>query len=85
MHLYDPRERELLPAVGLLRARDAETGKTQWIDTNSRRVRERYANWYAAHMDYFNTAFQQSRADTLSVETTEDYVKELLRFFQRRG
>jgi uncharacterized protein (DUF58 family) len=84
MHLYDPREREL-PAVGLLRAQDAETGKTQWIDTDSRRVRERYADWYAEHMNYFNQAFQQSRADTLSVETTEDYVKELLRFFQRRG
>jgi hypothetical protein len=84
MHLYDPREREL-PAVGLLRARDAETGKTQWIDTDSSRVRERYADWYAEHMNYFNQAFQKSRADTLSVETTEDYVKELLRFFQRRG
>ncbi len=34
LHLYDPREKEL-PAVGLLRATDAESGKTQWIDTDS--------------------------------------------------
>ncbi|CAH1001258.1 hypothetical protein LEM8419_02157 [Neolewinella maritima] len=84
LHLYDPREREL-PAVGLLRAKDAETGKTQWIDTDSARVRDRYAGWYNDTMDYFNAAFRQSGADTLSVETTEDYVKELLRFFKRRG
>ena len=84
LHLYDPREREL-PAVGLLRARDAETGRTQWIDTDSRRVRERYAGWYNENMDYFASAFRQSGADTLSVETTEDYVRELLRFFKGRG
>ena len=84
LHLYDPREREL-PPVGLLRATDAESGKTQWIDTDSRQVRERYAGWYNENMDYFNAAFRQSGADTLSVETTEDYVKELLRFFKRRG
>ena len=84
LHLYDPREREL-PAVGLLRARDAETGKTQWIDTDSARVRERYAGWYEENMAYFAGAFRQSGADTLSVETTEDYVRELLRFFKGRG
>ncbi|WP_420461431.1 DUF58 domain-containing protein [Neolewinella sp.] len=84
LHLYDPREREL-PAVGLLRAKDAETGKTQWIDTDSARVRERYAGWYEENMVYFASAFRQSGADTLSVETTEDYVRELLRFFKGRG
>ena len=84
LHLYDPREREL-PAVGLLRAKDAETGRTQWIDTDSARVRERYAGWYEENMDYFNSAFRQSGADTLSVETTEDYTRELLRFFKGRG
>ncbi len=84
LHLYDPREREL-PEVGLLRARDAESGITQWIDTDSKRVRDRYAHWYTENMDYFNDSFRQSGADTLSVETTEDYVKELLRFFKRRG
>ena len=84
LHLFDPRERAL-PAVGLLRAQDAETGRTQWIDTDSRRVRDRYAQWYEQNMGYFNDAFRQSGADTLSVETTEDYVKELLRFFKRRG
>ncbi|MCP9234309.1 DUF58 domain-containing protein [Lewinella sp. JB7] len=84
LHLYDPREREL-PPIGLLRTVDAESGKTQWIDTDSKHVRTRYADWYSENMGYFNDSFRQSGADTLSVETTEDYVKELLRFFRRRG
>ena len=84
LHLYDPREREL-PPVGLLRARDAESGAVHWIDTDSKRVRDRYADWYRQNMEYFRTAFKQSGADTLSVETTEDYVKSLLRFFKGRG
>ena len=83
MHLFDPREREL-PAVGLLRARDAETGKTEWIDTDSKRVRKRYAAWYEHNVNYYTQAFRKSGAATLSVETTDDYTKALLRFFQSR-
>ena len=83
LHLYDPREREL-PNVGLIHARDAETGQATWIDTGSRRVRRRYAKWYNEHEAYFRDAFQKAGADNLGVETTEDYVKSLLRFFKSR-
>ena len=83
LHLYDPREREL-PAVGLIHARDAESGDLQWVDTDSRRVRQRYAAAYDRHLAYYQEAFRTSGADSLSVETTEDYTKALLRFFKGR-
>ena len=83
VHLVDPREKEL-PAIGLLRARDAETGEATWVDTDSRRVREQYADWYHNHQQYFSSAFAQSGADALTIETTEDYTKSLLRFFKSR-
>lgn len=83
MHLFDPRER-VLPAVGLIHARDAESGRMEWVDTDSRRVRKRYTEWYDQHMDYFKTAFSTSGADSISLETTEDYTKALLGFFKRR-
>ena len=83
MHLYDPREKEL-PNVGLIHARDAETGQLQWVDTGSKSVRKRYQAWYDQHQEYYKTAFQQSGADSMSLETTEDYAKGLLRFFKRR-
>ena len=83
MHLYDPREREL-PAVGLIHARDAETGKMEWVDTDSRRVRKHYADWYEKNLAYYKSSFQKSGADSMSVETTEDYTKALLKFFKAR-
>ncbi|NJC27547.1 DUF58 domain-containing protein [Neolewinella antarctica] len=83
LHLYDPREKEL-PDVGLIHARDAESGQMQWVDTGSSKVRRNYQAWYDRHQEYFKQAFQKSGADSLSLETTEDYVKGLLRFFKSR-
>lgn len=83
MHLYDPREREL-PSVGLIHALDAESGNMEWVDTGSKKVRQRYTNWYDQHMEYYKSAFSKSGADSMSLETTEDYTKALLRFFKRR-
>ncbi|SER44556.1 DUF58 domain-containing protein [Neolewinella agarilytica] len=83
MHLFDPREREL-PAVGLIHARDAETGQMEWVDTDSRRVRAKYTDWYENHLEYYKNAFKKSGADSMSIETTDDYTKALLRFFKAR-
>ena len=41
IQVYDRRETEL-PAVGLMKIKDAETGKEQWIDSSSARVRAAY-------------------------------------------
>lgn len=84
MHLYDPREREL-PDMGLVYARDAESGKSSWLDTGSKRVRQHYAERYETQQQYFRNAFRKSRADVMSIETTEDYVREMRRFFESRN
>ncbi len=84
IHLFDPREEEL-PPVGLIRARDAETGHLQWIDTNRRSVREQYAAWFQEQVTYFRQTFAQSGADTISMRTTESYTNALHRFFKRRA
>lgn len=84
VHLYDPREKEL-PKVGLIRAMDAETGTMQWVDTGSRQVRERYANWFNDNYNYFKSTFIRSGASTVSIQTNESYVNALLKFFQKRA
>jgi uncharacterized protein (DUF58 family) len=83
MHLFDPREKDL-PAIGLIHARDAETGQLQWVDTDSKRVRQHYTDWYENNMAYYKNAFKKSGADSMSIETTEDYTKALLGFFKGR-
>lgn len=84
LHVYDEKE-ETLPNVGLVRVKDAETGKEKIIDTSSSRVREQYNKWFAEHKSYFNDSFVKIGADTLSIKTDGDYVKTLLQFFKRRG
>lgn len=83
IHLYDPSE-QALPNVGLIRARDAESGKSQWIDTSSALIRNRYSSWYNQHVEYFKSTFLKSGADTISIRTDESYVNALLGFFQKR-
>ena len=84
VNIIDPRE-ESLPNVGLIRARDAETGQIRWIDTASRRLREKYERWHQEHVDYFESAFRKSGASVMNIRTNESYVDALHKFFQQRS
>lgn len=84
IHVYDPRETEL-PDVGLIRARDAETGELAWLDSSSKKVRERYAEYFQDNQKYFKNTFAKSGVDTVSIRTDEPYVTALLKFFKKRA
>jgi len=84
LHIYDKSEKEL-PNVGLLRTKDAETGKEKVIDTSMKSVRDNYAQWFADHENTFKTVFNKSGSDVVSIQTDQDYVKALLKFFKKRG
>lgn len=83
VRLYDDLEADL-PNVGMIKVEDSETGEKQLIDTSSRTVRERYADHFKNKTDYFLSAFQKSGASILTINTKEDYVKNLMYFFKRR-
>ena len=84
LHVYDEKE-EALPNVGLIRVKDAETGKEKIIDTSSKKLRDQYNQWFLKHQQYFQDSFIKTGSDTLSIKTDDDYVKALLQFFKRRG
>ncbi len=84
LHVVDPRE-ERLPAVGMIRAYDAETGTHQWVDTDSAAVRNKYEEWHRDNFNYFRTTFLKSGADTISIHTDKPYVNTLLKFFKKRS
>jgi uncharacterized protein (DUF58 family) len=93
LHIYDPREVELPKNIGLILAQDAETGKTRWVDTGSKKERKRHQAYFYQNQARFQSSFVKSRSDTLSIAIPEKaeldkndqfYVKELLRFFKRR-
>jgi len=83
LHIYDQRETEL-PAVGLIRIMDAESGKEKWIDTSKKAVRDNYSMKWESHLEIMNEIFSRAGVDSVSIKTGEDYVKPLLKLFRRR-
>jgi len=84
IHIYDKSER-YLPNAGLIRMRDAETGIEKVIDTSVQSLRDSHEVWFDTHESAFKTAFTKSGSDILSIQTDEDYVRSLLKFFKNRG
>lgn len=84
IQVYDHRETEL-PSIGLMKIKDAETGKERWIDSSSNKVRELYKTWWEERQSDMNKAFNKSRVDAVSIRTEDDYVKALIALFDKRN
>jgi len=87
IHVSDPREEEL-ENVGLMRARDAESGKSFWLDTGSKKVRTDFAKSFRENYQRCKETFNRSGADLISITTDQErrpYVKDLMGFFRKRG
>jgi uncharacterized protein (DUF58 family) len=83
LHVYDRRETSL-PAVGLLRVVNAETGRERWIDTSRNQVRENYSMKWESHLEMMKEIFSRAGVDSVSIHTGEDYVKPLIKLFKQR-
>jgi len=83
INIYDQRER-VIPDVGLVRIRDAETGEELWVDTSSKAVREHYNNWSKGVFAQARTLFNKFKVDSVSISTSDDYVKGLISLFKSR-
>jgi len=84
LQVYDKLD-VTLPAVGLMKIADAETGEEMWIDTSSKSVRDDYNKYYEKQMMEAQHAFVKSRVDNVSMNTGGDYVKALLTLFHKRN
>lgn len=84
IRVYDERE-EIIPNLGMVQVQDAETGKVQLVNTQSKSVRMAYGKYHKDRVDYFHDVFTKSGCGTLSCRVDESYVKKLLGYFKRRG
>ena len=83
LHIYDEREKQL-PNVGLMNTIDAETGKLVWVNTTRIKTRTAYAKQFHDSYNYFRAAFLNNGADYISINTRDNYVKSLLKLFEKR-
>jgi uncharacterized protein (DUF58 family) len=84
IRVYDERE-ESIPNLGMVQVEDAETGKTQLVNTQSKKVRNAYAQFHQERVTYFKESFTKSGCGVLDCRVDESYVKKLLGYFKRRG
>jgi uncharacterized protein (DUF58 family) len=82
--VYDRMDMKL-PDAGLLQVQDAESGILKWIDSSSAFVRESYQQEFFRITEYSTQTFKKAGSDLLHLQTGEDYVKVLQRFFLSRN
>lgn len=81
--IYDKMDMEL-PDAGLMQFVDAETGKSQWVDTGNAYVRKKHQEEFFKSTSYSAEVFKKAGSDLLHVKTGDDYVYVLQRFFKSR-
>jgi uncharacterized protein (DUF58 family) len=84
LRIYDIREMEL-PNVGLMKVKDAETGKFSWVDSGNTYVRNTYREMYKKKQEELNDLLVRVGIDYVSVASHEDYVQPLMRLFKKRA
>ncbi|KAB2826703.1 MAG: DUF58 domain-containing protein [Bacteroidales bacterium] len=84
LQVFDIRETEM-PDVGLVKLKDAETGERMWVDTSDVRLRKSYKNAWGQSQLELQKTFTRSGVDSVSMSTSDDYVKSLMKLFRMRA
>ncbi|MDR2171839.1 MAG: DUF58 domain-containing protein [Planctomycetaceae bacterium] len=83
LRLFDKRENEF-PNVGLITLEDAETGEIIEIDAANANVRKQLALLQKKSENQIAETLKRCRVDQMNIETSQDYLKDLLRLFRQR-
>ena len=83
IRVFDPREKTI-PSIGLVHAKDAETGETALVNTSSKKVRAAYSQWWSGAWQEAGKLLRRGHIDSVDVATDEDYVKSLISLFRSR-
>lgn len=83
VRIQDPRTRAL-PAAGLLRLRDLETGALGWVDSGNAGVRAAYAAGIAARDQELSGLLRRAKVDRMELRTDRSVADPILRFFRMR-
>ena len=83
LKVYDPVE-QVIPNIGMIKVSDSESGYEKWIDTSSRSTRAEYEKWWIAHMELIKNIFKRCGVDSAELRTDLDYVKPLMKLFEKR-
>lgn len=78
------RGETLVPDLGLLHIRDAETGRVSLVDTAAPGFQAAYYRWWDRLLAEQQEIFRKSGTDNVRIFTDEDYIPALKQLFARR-
>ena len=84
LQIYDSYEKNF-PNIGLINIHDSETGKSTWIDTTSKKIREKFEKNSNEKLNNFSKKCKNIGFDLLQISTDDDYIKFLMQFFRSRA
>ncbi|MCF0209920.1 MAG: DUF58 domain-containing protein [Bacteroidales bacterium] len=73
-----------LPDLGLVLVNDAESKNSVWLDTSSKKIREDFRKYRLEQKEKLEQIFKKHGIDYISLLTTDDYTKELIKLFAKR-
>ncbi len=73
-----------LPKMGIIKVKNAETGKSMWIDSSNNKLKRFADEKIKAHNAFLYDTFLKSGTDTAKIATNQDYVKPLINLFKKR-
>lgn len=83
LNVFDEREHSL-PNMGIVRVKNAETGKIMQIDSSNRTVRDSFKKWAHMKSKEVDEIFRRNGIDKARIRTGQDYVRPLINLFRRR-
>lgn len=84
IHLSDSREFNF-PKLGIIPLYDKETKRTIWVNSSSRKFRERINNSFKIKKKELEWLCRKYNANYLWIDTSEEYVTKLVQLFQIRS
>ena len=84
LQIYDSYEKKF-PNIGLINIHDSETGMSTWIDTSSKKNREKFEKNSNEKLNNFSKKCKNIGFDLLQISTDDDYIKFLMQFFRSRA
>ena len=84
LQIYDSYERNF-PNLGIINIHDSETGENTWIDTTSKKIRDKFQENSIEKLNSFSKKCKNIGFDLIQISTDDDYIKFLMQFFRSRA
>lgn len=83
VRVRDKNEKDI-PAVGIITLQDLESGEVFEVDTNNRKTRQIYSRLIKERDNNLESIIKSCGVDMLDINTDDDYMPTLLKFFALR-